>query len=87
MLRAYAKYLRQAGSTFSQEYIEQALARTSPIARLLVRLFEASFDPDRPTAEARRRSVGCAIDEVDRRELDDVASLDQDRILRSLPRR
>ena len=47
VLRAYAKYLRQAGTTFSQDYIERApAARTSRIARLLVRLFEARFDPD-----------------------------------------
>ena len=45
VLRAYAKYLRQAGSTFSQDYIEECLASNVHIARLLVRLFEARFDP------------------------------------------
>jgi glutamate dehydrogenase len=50
VLRAYAKYLRQAGSTFSQEYIEQALLSNVPIARLLVRLFEARLHPAYATA-------------------------------------
>ena len=33
VLRAYAKYLRQAGTTFSQGYIEQALIENPGIAR------------------------------------------------------
>ncbi len=47
VLRAYAKYLRQAGSTFSQNYIERVLRSNITITRLLVRLFESRFDPDR----------------------------------------
>ena len=47
VLRAYAKYLRQIGTTFSQGYIEQALIENPPIARKLVELFEARFDPGR----------------------------------------
>src|ERR671933_652112 len=46
VLRAYAKYLRQTGTTFSQEYIERALRANVELARLLVRLFEARFDPE-----------------------------------------
>ncbi|TCZ88407.1 NAD-glutamate dehydrogenase domain-containing protein [Lysobacter sp. N42] len=45
MLRAYCKYLLQVGVTFSQAYMEQALARYPLLARLLVELFEARFDP------------------------------------------
>ncbi len=80
VLRAYAKYLRQTGSTFSQDYIEQVLASNITITRLLVRLFESRFDPDHTEGEAER-SEGIA--EEIRGELDDVASLDQDRILRA----
>jgi glutamate dehydrogenase len=47
ILRAYAKYLRQAGTTFSQGYIEQALSDHPEIAVAIVRLFEARFDPSR----------------------------------------
>jgi glutamate dehydrogenase len=84
VLRAYAKYLRQAGSTFSQDYVEETLAGHVDIARLLVALFEARFDPDRYVDDADGRTA--AVDEIGGRleaALDKVASLDQDRILRS----
>jgi glutamate dehydrogenase len=45
MLRAYCKYLLQVGVTFSQAYMEATLARYPLLARLLVELFEARFDP------------------------------------------
>ena len=80
VLRAYAKYLRQAGSTFSQNYIERVLRSNITITRLLVRLFESRFDPDRQAGEAERSE---AITEEISGELDEVASLDQDRILRA----
>jgi glutamate dehydrogenase len=80
VLRAYAKYLRQTGSTFSQNYVERVLRSNITITRLLVRLFESRFDPDRQPGEAERSE---AIIEEIRGELDDVASLDQDRILRA----
>ncbi|MDR1998752.1 MAG: NAD-glutamate dehydrogenase, partial [Frankiaceae bacterium] len=47
ILRAYAGYLRQAGTPFSQGYIERALRENPAIARALVELFELRFDPDR----------------------------------------
>jgi glutamate dehydrogenase len=78
MLRAYAKYLRQAGITFSQDYIEQVLRSNPTIARLLVRLFESRFDPAHQAGERERSE---AIAEEIRGELDEVASLDEDRIL------
>ncbi|HSR65286.1 MAG TPA: NAD-glutamate dehydrogenase domain-containing protein, partial [Xanthomonadaceae bacterium] len=45
MLRAYCKYLLQVGVPFSQAYVEATLARYPLMARLLVELFEARFDP------------------------------------------
>jgi glutamate dehydrogenase len=80
VLRAYAKYLRQAGITFSQRYIERVLAVNVPVTKLLVRLFESRFDPARNAGAAER---GEAIAEEIRGLLDDVAVLDHDRILRS----
>jgi len=80
VLRAYAKYLRQAGSTFSQRYIERVLAVNVPVTRLLVRLFESRFDPARVHGAAER---GEAIAEELRGLLDEVEILDHDRILRS----
>ena len=54
VLRAYAKYLRQAGTTFSQRYVEDTLAAHPAIARKLVELFALRFDPD---AGRSRRAV------------------------------
>ncbi|HEY5985577.1 MAG TPA: NAD-glutamate dehydrogenase domain-containing protein, partial [Streptosporangiaceae bacterium] len=80
VLRAYAKYLRQAGIPFSQRYIERVLSSNVPVTKLLVRLFESRFEPDREAGEAERSE---AITEEIRSLLDEVAVLDHDRILRS----
>ncbi|HVA15500.1 MAG TPA: NAD-glutamate dehydrogenase [Stellaceae bacterium] len=83
VLRLYAKAMRQAGSTYSQAYMEDALAHYPAIAARLAALFEARFDP----ANAARAAV-----ETERRvkeiaqELDRVESLDEDRILRGFLR-
>ncbi|WP_202843514.1 NAD-glutamate dehydrogenase [Luteimonas saliphila] len=45
LLRGYARYLQQVGVPFSQSYVEETFARNPLIARLLVELFEARFDP------------------------------------------
>ena len=84
VLRTYAKYLRQTGSTFSQEYVEQCLLANVAIARRLVALFEARFDPDRGGEPDERRETADALVEEITHDLEGVASLDQDRILRSL---
>ncbi|HEY9524611.1 MAG TPA: NAD-glutamate dehydrogenase [Thermopolyspora sp.] len=81
ILRAYAKYLRQAGARFSQSYIEQVLRGNLRLARLLVRLFEARLDPKRP-AEVREELCQALTEEI-LASLDEVASLDEDRILRA----
>ncbi len=87
VLRAYSKYLRQAGLTFSQEYVESCLVANVGVAAALVRLFEELFDPDRYDGQAqapeRVRAAEALVGEITAA-LDDVASLDQDRILRAL---
>src|SRR5450755_2021066 len=80
VLRAYAKYLRQVGTAFSQDYIQRVLRTNPTVTRLLVRLFESRFDPAHQGGGTERSE---AIGEEIRGELDDVASLDQDRILRT----
>ncbi|WP_208543114.1 NAD-glutamate dehydrogenase [Nocardioides euryhalodurans] len=83
VLRAYAKYMRQGNSPFAQDYIEDALAGNVDITRLLVRLFEVRFDPEAAAdAEERGRRTGEVEDKL-AGALDDVVSLDHDRILRA----
>jgi glutamate dehydrogenase len=79
MLRACGRYLRQAGFTFSQAYMEQALASNPGIARALVELFHARFDPGR--SAGRDEAVGRIAAAIEAA-LERVASLDEDRILR-----
>jgi len=81
VLRAYAKYLRQIGTLYSQDYIQQAVGSQVGIARGLVELFETRFDP--AFAGDRDARQGQLIEDLERA-LDEVASLDQDRILRAL---
>ncbi|GAA3653156.1 NAD-glutamate dehydrogenase [Nonomuraea antimicrobica] len=81
ILRVYAKYLRQTGSTFSQPYMERVLRDNVRVARLLVRLFEAKLDPRR--AEDVRVDLVEALTEEILGALDEVVSLDEDRILRA----
>ncbi|MFE5494633.1 NAD-glutamate dehydrogenase [Streptomyces virginiae] len=80
VLRAYAKYLRQAGSTFSQDYMEDTLRNNVHTTRLLVSLFEARMSPVRQAAGSEL--VDAMLEELDGA-LDQVASLDEDRILRA----
>jgi glutamate dehydrogenase len=78
IIRAVAKYLRQAGIAFSDAYMERTLLGHPEIATLLVKLFCARFDPqgrDRYAAERLKSEVEEAVDAVE--------SLDEDRILRS----
>ncbi|HEX6763349.1 MAG TPA: NAD-glutamate dehydrogenase [Gaiellaceae bacterium] len=77
VLRAIAKYLRQTGMTFSQSYMEGTLAGHPEIAARLVELFELRLDP------AREDHDGTALDRAIVKEIDAVASLDEDRILRA----
>jgi glutamate dehydrogenase len=83
VVRAYARYLRQAASPYSQAYMEDSVCNNPQIARLLVELFTARFAPRLPASESDRSDqiVG-AVEQA----LDDVMSLDEDRILRSLLR-
>jgi len=82
MLRAYAKYLRQAGTPYSQDYIEDVVLGHTEVASELVHLFEARFDPalDDVNRAARTESITGGLAKL----IDDVTSLDADRILRSL---
>ncbi|QJR11388.1 NAD-specific glutamate dehydrogenase [Usitatibacter rugosus] len=79
VLRAYAKYLKQSGFTFSQAYLEQTLAAHPIIAAKLVALFKARFEPARTgDREAAQQEIHTEIKEA----LNGVANLDEDRILR-----
>ena len=80
ILRTYCKLLRQAGSLFSQAYMEDTLAAHAQIAALLVRLFEARSDLTSTTVE--RNAQDTELNHHIAEALDHVDNLDEDRILR-----
>jgi glutamate dehydrogenase len=77
VLRAVARYLRQAGIPYSDAYMERTLLAHPDIARLLVKLFLARFDPEDPNPDFAAH-LGRAMEVA----IDGVESLDEDRILR-----
>ncbi len=79
VLRAYAKYMRQAAFTFSQAYMEQTLASHPKLAGQLIDLFKSRFDPAENGDRAARADT--LVREIEAT-LDGVANLDEDRILR-----
>ena len=79
LLRALCRYLLQTGLPFSQAYMEQVLAGHALIAQMLVELFEGRFDPDLP--EKRRERTVLTLNQAVAHALDQVASLDADRML------
>ncbi|MDZ7602266.1 MAG: NAD-glutamate dehydrogenase [Hoeflea sp.] len=80
VLRAYARYLRQAGIAYSQEYIALSLNRHANIAAKLQELFRVRFDihlDDGKRAESSTR----LMEEIESA-LAAVPSIDDDKILR-----
>ncbi|MGI5128839.1 NAD-glutamate dehydrogenase [Pseudonocardia sp. CA-107938] len=79
VLRAYARYARQLGSPYGHQYMATTLLAQTPVARALVELFRARFDP----ALTGDRDAVCEAALARVRELiDAVTGLDSDRILR-----
>lgn len=79
VLRAYCKYLRQAGIAFSQAYMEQTLLENPSLAALIVELFMARFDPAQ--AKGADKKAKAILKDI-AAGLDAVTNADQDRIVR-----
>ncbi|MEO3387274.1 NAD-glutamate dehydrogenase [Mesorhizobium sp. CAU 1741] len=79
LLRAYGRYLQQAGIPQSQDFIAAVLTRHPDIARALFGLFVARFDTQGgKDGEVTARHLKAAIKDA----LDEVPNLDDDTILR-----
>ena len=78
ILRAYARYMRQVGFPFSQQYIEDTLTHHPDLASDLVSLFKKRFDPKSKNSEKAQADIIAKITD----KLDLVESLDDDRIIR-----
>ncbi len=80
IVRAYRRYRRQVGTSYSAEYANAALADHPVSVRAILELFRRRFDPDRPrdpaAVEEARRAAHQACDAIER--------LDHDRIVRGV---
>ena len=77
LLRSISRYLRQSGTPLAQHYMWMTLTRHGGVARRLVDLFRARFDPD----AVDERVAAKAIADIEAA-LQTVESLDEDRIIR-----
>ncbi len=82
VLRAYAKYLRQIGATFSDQLIQQTLAKHPAITRSILQLFKNYFDPSIGDVGMGRKGAALGIRSQIEDALNRVTNPDEDRILR-----
>ncbi|UXA11833.1 NAD-glutamate dehydrogenase [Mycobacterium sp. SMC-8] len=82
VLRAYAKYLKQAGFAYSQGHVESVLNDNAGTARSLIELFEALFRPVEQNSGGANRDAQAAAAAV-AADIDALVSLDTDRVLRA----
>jgi glutamate dehydrogenase len=80
VIRALSRYLRQAGIRFSEDYMWSTLNNYPKITAKLVELFHLRFNPD---VTEKDRDLGTErLQSELTADLEEVASLDDDRILR-----
>lgn len=84
IVQSFAKYLRQAGFTYSDASIAHAFTSNPLLTGRIVEAFEVKFDPDRTFAshEERVEAADAVLTEVESG-LAEVASLEADRVLRA----
>ncbi|WP_374407545.1 NAD-glutamate dehydrogenase [Pelagerythrobacter sp.] len=78
-LRAFYRYLRQAGVSFTIYTVVDALDRAPDVTRAIVRLFAAMHDPD---YSGDREAAAAECEEAIRHGLSRVAAINDDRLLR-----
>ncbi len=81
ILRTYVHYIRQLGNPYSRLYISNALTNHPQVSRLLIDIFYARLDPAKEK-ESETYAKACSL--IIQDELENVTSLDEDRILRSI---
>ena len=82
LVRTLARYLRQAGVPYSQDYLWATLVKHAAVTEKIVALFHARFDPRLVIEMAERAKKEAAIEADAEAALNAIESLDEDRILR-----
>ncbi len=78
ILRAYAKYLWQAGFNFSQDHLEETFNTNTSLAVLLINLFKTRFEPGRSHRELDLEAQRALIE----KNIDCVKNINEDRVIR-----
>jgi len=81
LIRTLSRFLRQVRVPYSQDYMWTTLVKHFVIVDDIVELFYARFDPRPGVAEERDAKQKAIVDGIEQ-ELQNVQSLDEDRILR-----
>lgn len=84
ILRTYIRYMRQTKIAFSLPYMEQALTDYPAIAKLLIEYFESILNPNIVKSKVKKSNVKDGLVLQIESALQSVASLDQDKVLRSI---
>ncbi|QAY77417.1 NAD-glutamate dehydrogenase domain-containing protein [Sphingosinicella sp. BN140058] len=79
LFRAWFRYLRQVGLSYSMLTVVEALRRAPAVTQALIALFDALHDPER---DGDRTVAAKAAEDAIRDGLAGVAAIDEDRILR-----
>jgi glutamate dehydrogenase len=79
ILRAYRRYRQRIGSRYTETFQNDVIAANPDVTGKLMRLFELRFDPTAPRDEPAEAALR---DEI-LADLDAIASLDHDRIMRN----
>lgn len=80
LIRAYAKYLKQLGFPYGQEFIQEALSKHAALTRCIVTLFNYRFNPEIVPAKERQRKIDATYEQV-KQLLSKVSNLSEDRVI------
>ncbi|GJM03485.1 MAG: NAD-glutamate dehydrogenase [Rhodomicrobium sp.] len=79
IIRGLSHYLRQINVPYDQSYLSQVMVRYPQLARKLIELFHARFDPQKQKTSSRKvKALSNKIEAA----LEDIPSLDEDQIIR-----
>lgn len=84
IIRAFTHYLRQAGFSLTERHMGEVFTTHGEITAALVELFRVRFDPDLDEEQGSRADRAAEVEERIEKALAEVASLDADRVLRSV---
>jgi len=80
VLRAYTKYLRQTGFTYSPQYVAETFLKYPLVAQSFVQLFHRLFDPQQQSSAKTVEEIITVI----QKQIEDVLLLDEDRIFKQV---